>query len=466
MISARRRGAARLAAAVLASGTASAGALATAGPAAAHEVTPNPGGASATLNGLTVSDLAVVRDNGTPQQISAGLFQMTVDNGGTLHTYCIDVHTPTLAQARYQERPWNATSLHANEDAGKIRWILQNSYPQVNDLTELAAQAGSGPLTQETAAAGTQVAIWRFSDDADVEAVDPAAEKLADYLEREAEDRKEPRASLALDRPAISGRSGERLGPITVRTDAGGVTVTASGDSATSGVRVVDGRGEEVTSATDGTQLYVDVPAGTPDGAASLTAQAVTKVPVGRAFTSDTTSQTQILAGSSDSTVSATATAVWAERGPVPALTAQENCAEGGVDVTATNKGDAPFTFELAGARHTVGAGESKTITVPVKEDQPYKLTITGPDGFEETFTGALDCETARGAQRGEGLTTQLTPASYGGTIGGGSAGGGGLAATGGGDTTPVLTGMAVVLIAVGGGAILTVRRRRTAGAG
>ncbi len=82
--------------------------------------------------------------------------------------------------------PWSGTSLGTNKDAGRIRWILQNSYPQVNDLAALARRAGTSGLTEQDAAAGTQVAIWRYSDGAKVDAVDPQAEKLADYLEKSA----------------------------------------------------------------------------------------------------------------------------------------------------------------------------------------------------------------------------------------------------------------------------------------
>lgn len=199
MLSIKRRGAARLAAAVVASGLVAAGAIATAGPAAADGTTPSHGGATATLGGLKTFDQAVVHNDGGDQRVGAGLFEMAVDNGGTLQTYCIDIHNPTQQQAKYQEVPWSASSLHNNGDAGKIRWILQNSYPQVNDLAALAAKAGAGNLTEKTAAAGTQVAIWRFSDHAKVDAVDPAAEKLADYLEKSAQNVAEPKASLTLD---------------------------------------------------------------------------------------------------------------------------------------------------------------------------------------------------------------------------------------------------------------------------
>src|SRR4051812_45463832 len=117
MISVRRRGAARLAAAVLASGLVAAGAIATAGPAVADDATPHQGGATATLGGLKTSDLAVIhQEGGQDQKVGAGLFEMTVDGGGTLQTYCIDIHNPTQRQAQYQEVPWSASSLHDNAD--------------------------------------------------------------------------------------------------------------------------------------------------------------------------------------------------------------------------------------------------------------------------------------------------------------------------------------------------------------
>ncbi len=151
------------------------------------------------------------------------------------------------------------------------------------------------------------MAIWRYSDDAAVDALDPQAEQLADYLEKNARNLPEPRASLTLDPPAVSGRPGERLGPVTVHTNAGSVTVTPPADAATSGVRIVDEQGEALTSAADGGQVFFDVPEDAVAGTAELTVQASTTVPVGRAFASESRSQTQILAGSSESTVSATA---------------------------------------------------------------------------------------------------------------------------------------------------------------
>ncbi|MET7977946.1 Cys-Gln thioester bond-forming surface protein [Streptomyces mirabilis] len=456
--SARRRGAARLAAATLVSGLVAAGALATAGAAAADDAPQSQGGATATIGGLKTYGAAVVHDHGVDQQVSAGLFEMSVDGGGMLQTYCIDLHNPTQRDAQYQETSWSGTSLNGNKDAGKIRWILQHSYPQVNDLAALADMAGAYGLTEQDAAAGTQVAIWRYSDGADVDALDPQAEKLADYLQKNARNVAEPKASLTLDPPAVSGHAGERLGPITVHTDADSVTVTPPADAAASGVKVVGKDGKAITSAADGSRLYFDVPKDATDGSAALTVQASTTVPVGRAFASGTRSQTQILAGSSESTVSATATANWAKEGAIPALSATTNCAKGGVDVTATVTGDAPFTFELMGAEHTVAAGKSLTVTVPLQEDQAYDFTLTGPNGFEKHFTGMLDCKTQGSASD---ITTQTVGEPSPALASTDSTGGTNLAETGGSGATPIIAGIAVALVVIGGTAVLLLRKKK-----
>ncbi|MFE9098392.1 Cys-Gln thioester bond-forming surface protein [Streptomyces sp. NPDC007264] len=457
--SARGRGAAGLAAATLVSGLVAAGLLAAAGTAVAEDTPQSEGGATATIGDLKTYGAAVVHDGGTDEEVPAGLFEMSVDYGGTLQTYCIDLHNPTQKDAKYQETTWSGTSLDGNKNAGRIRWILQNSYPQVNDLAALAAKAGAAGLTEQDAAAGTQVAIWRYSDGADVDAVDPQAEKLADYLEKSARNLPEPAASLTLDPPAVSGHPGERLGPVTVHTNADSVTVTAPTDAMDSGVKIVDTAGKEVTSAVDGSRIYFQVPRKAQDGSAELTVQASTTVPVGRAFVSESRSQTQILAGSSESTVSAAATANWAATGAIPALSAEKNCAEGGVDITAVNKGDEAFTFALMGTEHTIPAGKSQTVTIPLQEDQAYDFTIKVPGGYEKRFKGVFDCKTASSAG---GLKTQTLSEPSPALAGGPTAADTDLAETGGSSATPIIAGTAIGLVVIGGAALLLIGRKQT----
>ena len=456
-LSVRGRSAARLVAATFVSGLLAAGVtVAAVGTASADEAAQSQRGATATIGGLKTYGDAVIHDTDGDLPVSAGLFEMSVEGGGTLQTYCVDLYNPTQKDAKYHETDWSGTSLGANKDAGRIRWILQNSYPQVNDLAALAAKAGAAGLTEQDAAAGTQVAIWRYSDDADVDAVDPQAEKLADYLHKSARNAVEPAASLTLDPPAVSGHPGELLGPVTVHTNAAGTTVVPPADAATSGVRIVDKAGNAVTSASDGSQLYFDVPEDAAAGAADLTVQASTTVPVGRAFASESRSQTQILAGSSESTVSATASATWAKQGAVPALSAARNCTAGALDITAANEGDEEFTFELMDTEYVIAAGESRTVTVPLQEDQAYDFTIKGPDGLAKRFAGVLDCRT-RSSETG--ATTQTlsepSPATVAAPVTDVN-----LAETGGSSTTPVIVGTAIALVVVGGAALVLTGRK------
>ncbi|HEY9439464.1 MAG TPA: Cys-Gln thioester bond-forming surface protein, partial [Streptomyces sp.] len=436
-----------MASTALVTGLVAAGALAGVGTAAADEVPAHQGsGTSAVLDGLKTYDTAVIKTPGEnggkahTERVPAGLFEMTVDGGGTLQTYCIDIHNPTQNKAKYLETPWAQSSLGKNDDAGKIRWILEHSYPQVNDLASLARKAGTGPLTERTAAAGTQVAIWRYSDDADVTAVNEDAEKLADYLQGAAQSSSEPPASLTLTPATVSGQAGGRLGPVTVHTDATEASVAPPTGDAANGVKITDKDGKAVTRATNGTELYFDVPKGTADGSARLSVQATTTVPVGRVFTGVTKSQTQILADSTESVFSAQATASWAAKGPVPAVTAQKNCAKGGMDFTVTNNGDQPFTFTFsAGTDYTVEAGGTKTVSLPVAEDTAYDITLSGVDTeFTQNFKGVFDCVTTSAPGDDEGVETQdgasPSPAATAAAVTGG--GEGDLATTGGSSAT------------------------------
>jgi TQXA domain-containing protein len=457
----------RLLAAALAPGLLAAGALAGAGAAAADPQPRDSGGAAATLGRLTAHGAVTIRDAGEEWKAEAGLFEMTVTGGGTLQSYSIDLRTPAREGTAYREVGWDQSSLHRNQNAGKIRWILEHSYPQVNDLAALARQAGVAALDDKAAAAGTQAAIWRFSDNVEARPADPGAGKLAAYLERSAKSAPQPPASLALDPPAVAGRAGERVGPVTVRTQADQVNVGLAAD-APPGVKVVDKDGRPVTDVRGGAQLYFDIPAAAEGGASALSIQADARVPIGRAFVSDTHSQTQILAGASTSTVTADATVTWAARkatGAVPALSAKKDCAKGGVGITAANAGDAPFTFELLGFSHTIAAGASRTVTIPLQEDQAYDLTVSGPGGLRKNFTGVLDCETAGTVAIGtaNAPANRPTPATAGKPSPIATADDENLAATGGSAATPTIGYLALGMLVIGGGAVFLLRKKKPA---
>ncbi|MFE0647806.1 Cys-Gln thioester bond-forming surface protein [Streptomyces sp. NPDC059534] len=479
MFSVRGRGTSRrLAAAALVSGLVAAGAIGIAGPAAAEESPGDNGGATATLGQLKISDKVKItekiNDKVEVWEERGGLFEMKVENGGSLQTYCIDFRTGAREGKKYKEVGWDQSSLHNNADAGKILWILENSYPNVS-VDALEAKTHVEGLTEKTAAAATQAAIWRYSDKVDATPVDPQGQKLTSYLLENAKTVEEPKASLSLSPSSVAGKSGERLGPIKVGTNAAEATLSIV-PGAPAGVGVVDKDGKAVTKAKDGDEVFVDVPKGTADGTAEVKAEAATKVPLGRAFVSvQGKSQTMILAGSSDSTVTAKATAAWAKKGAVPAVTVAKDCAKGGLEIVASNAGDEDWTFDLKGTSYTIAGGETKTITVPLAEDEAYKFTITGPNGFEETFEGVLDCKTAPpGPKPSETPSTSpsvepspTTPGTTGDTTAGttgSTTGGGDLAETGSSNATPMIAGIAAALVVVGGGAVFFLRKKKAAG--
>ncbi|MFF0743015.1 TQXA domain-containing protein [Streptomyces sp. NPDC004111] len=457
----------RLIAVALAPGLLAAGALGGAGSAAADERPVGSGGAAATLGRLAVHGPVTIRDAGEEWKAEAGLFEMAVTGGGALQSYSVDLRTPAREGTTYKEVGWDQSSLHRNNNAGKIRWILEHSYPQVNDLAALAGKAGVKALDDKAAAAGTQAAIWRFSDNVEALPADPGAGRLAEYLTRAARDAPQPPASLSLDPPAVAGRAGERVGPVTVRAQADRVTVGLAAD-APYGVRVVDKAGRPVTDVKAGAQLYFDIPGDTEGGTSALSVQADARVPIGRALVSDTHSQTQILAGASTSTVTADATVTWAARkttGAIPALSAKKDCAKSGVGITAVNAGDAAFTFELLGFSHTIAARTSRTVTIPLQEDQAYDLTVSGPGGLRKNFTGVLDCETAGTVAIGtaNAPANRPTPATAGKPTPIATADDQNLAATGGSAATPMIGYLALGMLVAGGGVVFLLRKKKPA---
>ncbi|MEU8773932.1 TQXA domain-containing protein [Streptomyces sp. NPDC048606] len=331
-------------------------------------------GASAVLDGLKTYGQAVLRTgDGSVRQIPAGLYEMRVDGGGMLQTYGVGVAGYAQPQARYTESGWGGSPLAGNAEAGRIRWVLEHSYPQLNDLAGLAKAAGAASLTAESAAAGTQVAIWRLADGAQVEATDPAAELLADYLQRTAGRLPEPPASLGLDpgrvSGSVSGPVGTRLGPVTVRTGAQSVSVTPDAAAVAMGVRVVDAEGRPLEAVGNGTRLYFEVPPGTPDGTASVTVHGSTKVPVGRVFTSGIPAEAQIVAGSSESASTATATARWPQP-PTEATTATT-----GTAATAGTAGTAGNAATPAGAAE---AAVDPVVSSPEEGTDDERLATSG----------------------------------------------------------------------------------------
>ena len=450
------RGAVRLGAALLAAGAFAAGALTTATAAAADQ----NGSAVATLGNILHGQSVQIPGEG---QGTAGTVALKED-GQNLEVYCIDLYHGTRAGVQYQETGWDQSVLSDNPDRGKIQWILEHSYP-VLSASGLAQEANVGSLTSDEAAAATQIAIWHFSDKTDATSKDSTTTAVAAWLEQNATNVSEPAPSLALSPTSVAGQSGDKLGPITVTTNAKSVDLKFT---APNGVELVDGNGQAVTTASNNDKLYVKVPAGADAATAQIGASTTTSLPVGRAFKAlKGNSQTMILAGTAPVQVNASATAQWAPKGPVPAANATEDCKKGGVDVTVTNGGDQPWTAQIGDQSVTVAPGASEDVLVPVKEGDTYSITVTGPNGFTKTFSGALKCQPTGGGTP----TATPTPSASASATGSAPAvpspsASGGLAETGASGNTSVIAGVGAALVVAGGGVVFFLRKQRGAHAG
>ncbi|MGA4540351.1 Cys-Gln thioester bond-forming surface protein [Uniformispora flossi] len=333
---------------------------------------------------------------------------MVLSTGGPqspeLLVYCIDLETQLQRNADYREGTWAESWLKDTAKVAKINWVLNHSYPKVNDLGALAKSAGFKPskgLSAEEAVEATQAAIWHYANGADLSDWwnDDDVVKLYDYLTGKANsgDANEPGASLSLTPGTVSGKDGDTpgVGPVTVKTTGTEPVAVKLDGKPADGVQLVDKSGNPVNSAADGTELYVKVPKSQKPGEAKISATTKAGVNIGRVFLGDSRKQTQTLiaAGSQPFSTSASATVKWTHQAvPVPSAAFKEDCVEGGVAVTLKNTGDGPADFTVNGKKVTVPGDSEKREFVKVAEDTAYNVKVTGPGGFSETFADTLDC--------------------------------------------------------------------------
>ncbi|GAA2122676.1 TQXA domain-containing protein [Kitasatospora saccharophila] len=404
--------------------------------------------------------------------LQAGPFYISIgDSDEKLPVYCIDLLNETKKDAEYQETDWNSSSLQDNPGAGpKVLWILQHSYPAVG-VDELAAASKIKGLSEQDAAAATQVAIWSFSDPGIkiTQKEHPLAQQFTTWLIDQANQNgkaEEPKPTLSLEPASVGGKSGSTLGPITVTAGGGAASVAVALDEKGTAAKValVDDKGAAVKNVKSGDKIYAKVPADTPAGTASITATGTAKTSVGRAFVGQNSkgerSQTLILAGHGTVPVAASASLSWG-LGAVPTADVAVDCAKESVVVTLGNKGDKDAAFKVGGKDYTVKPGGTQTVSVPAKEDEKYTVTVTGPDDFSKTFTGLLNCKTDSSTQSPAPSTSApVSPTTPGSPAPSASPTGPELASTGGGMGTGLTAAMAAVLVAAGGAAVYGLRRR------
>lgn len=267
------------------------------------------------------------------------LFGLTADDGSSLRAYCVEYNTPANDGTEMDEVPWGEypdpeSPFHENAD--KIHWIMQNSYPK-NDLAAIEAAVGgtfTGGLSQEEAIGATQAAIWSFSDEVPLDHGNATPENpasagdviaLYDYLTGAANVGigDQPAPELSLTPAHLSGEAGEAIGPFEVSTNAETVDITSE---LPEGVELVDGEGAPLgDTVANGTQFSVDVPDDAEPGEGTVQLGAVTKLNVGRLFISSMyhegkPSQSMILADSDEQALTVEGTVDW-EAQPQPTET-------------------------------------------------------------------------------------------------------------------------------------------------
>lgn len=273
--------------------------------------------------------------DGFKSNLSTALIGLTLDDGTKLGVYCVQIDAGIDRDHPLVEKDWDAfpeASSQFNENQDKINFILHNGFPAKNtaqlskELTDDGTILNDGALSVQEAIAGTQAAVWHFSDGVDLDRNDPvpgdargSADVLALFDELTGPGNvglgDEPNASLKIDPESKQGVAGERIGPFTVSTS-GDIVKLAT--SLPYGVKVtdVDGRELKANQIKNATEVFFDVPEDSADGAATFSLTASANIDTGRLFVGQNYSeqqktQTLIVASGQRTQIVAKATAEW-----------------------------------------------------------------------------------------------------------------------------------------------------------
>jgi TQXA domain-containing protein len=305
---------------------------------------------------------------GTQGSFGTGMPGIEV-NGKILSTYCIefggqiDADNPDMVEA-----PWDAyakpgSSFIAN--SAKINWILHKSFP-VSTIEQLTTQLAENGVTLDPpqekddlvleAVAGTQAAIWHFSDNKDLNPDNPTQTARFDknvlaiynFLigPQNVGLGTQPSPALEINPKTLTGDIGKLIGPFTVATTADKVALKTK---VPAGVKITDKDGKELAAAaiTDGSEVFFSVPADATPGEGNFELSATAPVAVGRVFlakdfkTNPDHNQSVIVVTPGDAKVSVSATANW--NVAAPPTTTTPPAAQGSTAPVLANTGVSIF---------------------------------------------------------------------------------------------------------------------------
>jgi TQXA domain-containing protein len=216
--------------------------------------------------------------------------------GGDFFAYCVQIgitegHTGTaMRQAPWTDYPDPNSSF--NSDSGKVNWILHNSFPSLS-LSQLNTTANTSSLTAAEAVAGTQAAIWHFSDNTDLDTGsahnDAHVKAVYQYLVHTATELPQPPTdpTLGITPPAsTTGDTGTDIGPFVVNTNLQLANLTSNSPTGAT-VEVLDPAGHPLRTdrIVNGTKVIFHVARGIPAGSGTFTVSG--DVQLGQMFVGD-----------------------------------------------------------------------------------------------------------------------------------------------------------------------------------
>lgn len=298
--------------------------------------TQGTGTQPATVTGVpTAHSVGTIFDD-HDQSVDVSLFDLDLNTGQTVVTFCIDLNHPLAEGKTYVEGNWDKAN--PGSDMPHILWVLDHSGPLLKADDVLSA-AGAPAISDDQRASdivymATQAAVWHFSDGFDLGTKTPtfggqnpvpatndeatAIQKVYAYLTGSTNTgMSEPAPALSITPDSLSGQVGKAIGPFTVKTTAQTITLTAS-----NGAKLVDAKGNPVDKAGNDDQFSVLLDKA---GKATVDAKGSGTVPVGRIFVfqdSPNTKQKLVVATPATLPVSASVTVTASEVAATPSPTA------------------------------------------------------------------------------------------------------------------------------------------------
>lgn len=271
---------------------------------------------------------------GHKDALDTSLIGLKVIDGDAVkvQAYCVELPTPLKNTLGLKEVPWdqhpNTDSLfrkNPDRNREKVNWILHHSYPEKKPKEIISGL----DLDQKEAIAGTQAAVWHFSDGATLDpdrTKNDDVVKLYEYLT--GKDNvgldEQPKPTLKVDPTFKEGKAGEKIGPFTVTTTADQVKVKGK---LPKGVTITDKDGKPLEQVSDAelkaaalgdkvTEFFVNVPQDAAAGEAKFALEVNATLEKGRLFVqsepgNDKKTQSLIVAAPSKVTVDADASAKW-----------------------------------------------------------------------------------------------------------------------------------------------------------